>query len=318
MGTTATVPVTSAATPAAPVQAPGTPAGPGRHAAGPASALRDSLLTALAPASWGTVYAVTATLLPDNRPLLAATLRALPAGLILLAFTRKLPRGSWWWKTIVLSVLNFGAFLPLIFFAAYRLPGGVAATVGSLQPLLAALFALLVLRMRTPRPVLLSALVGAGGVALMTLSSKARLDGLGVAAALAATGLMALAIVLTKKWGSPERPLVMTSWQLTIGGLILAPFTLGFEGLPSHLTGTNVLGYAYIGIVATALSYPLYFRGIGRLAPTSVSLLGLVNPLVATLVGFLALNQTLTLWQVAGLAIALIALVAGQALNRRS
>src|SRR5690349_7812728 len=85
---------------------------------GPPSArpnLRDAGLAALAPASWGTVYVVTATLLPPDRPLLAAVLRALPAGLVLLALTRRLPHGSWWWKTAVLAMLNFGAFLPLIF-----------------------------------------------------------------------------------------------------------------------------------------------------------------------------------------------------------
>jgi len=47
---------------------------------------------------------------------------------LLLTLTRRLPRGSWWWRAAVLGLLNFGAFFPLLFFAAYRLPGGVAAT----------------------------------------------------------------------------------------------------------------------------------------------------------------------------------------------
>ncbi|MFC3453246.1 hypothetical protein [Amycolatopsis speibonae] len=57
--------------------------------------LRDAGLAALTPASWGTVYVVTATMLPPDRPLSAAVLRALPAGLLLLALTRRLPR----WRT---------------------------------------------------------------------------------------------------------------------------------------------------------------------------------------------------------------------------
>ena len=39
--------------------------------------------TALAPATWGTTYAVTSELLPSGRPLLSGALRALPAGLAL-------------------------------------------------------------------------------------------------------------------------------------------------------------------------------------------------------------------------------------------
>ncbi|MFI0410861.1 EamA family transporter [Actinomadura sp. 3N508] len=276
----------------------------------------DLVLAALAPASWGTTYVVTTTLLPPDRPLLAATLRALPAGLILLAVTRRLPRGEWWWKSIVLGMLNFGAFFPLIFFAAYRLPGGVAATIGSVQPLVVALLSLGVLGVRPARAVLYAALAGTGGVALLTLSSEARLDPLGIGAMLIATSLMATAIVLAKKWGRPESPLVMTGWQLTVGGLALAPLTFFAEGAPATISGENLLGFAYLGLVGTAIAYALWFRGIDRLPATSVSLLGLTNPMIATMAGLLILGQTLTPWQIVGFTIALGALVAGQTFNR--
>ncbi|MEU4572153.1 EamA family transporter [Nonomuraea sp. NPDC023979] len=278
----------------------------------------DLVLAALAPMSWGTTYVVTTTLLPPDRPLLAATLRALPAGLVLLAVARRLPTGSWWWKSAVLGMLNFGAFFPLLFFGAYRLPGGVAATIGSVQPLVVALLSILVLSARPARAVLYAALAGTGGVALLTLTSEARLDPLGILAMLAATSLMGLAIVLAKKWGRPESPLVMTGWQLTIGGLAIAPLTLAVEGLPATLTGPNLLGFAYLGVFGTAIAYALWFRGIDRLAPTSVSLLGLTNPLVATVAGLAVLGQTLNGWQIAGFVLALGALVAGQTFARKS
>ncbi|WP_083913794.1 EamA family transporter [Nocardia concava] len=278
------------------------------------SSLRDIALTALAPAAFGTVYAATSELLPPDRPLLAGAMRALPAGLVLLAFTRTLPRGEWWWKTTVLAMLNFGAFLPLMFFAAYRLPGGLAATFGALQPLIVAGLALPLLGTRTPRTVLLASVAVIGGVALMTMTASTLPDPIGVAAMLAAITLVALAIVLGKKWGSPVPPLTMAGWQLTVGGLVLTPLTLAVEGLPTTLTASNLLGFAYIGLFATVIAYTLWFRGIQRLAPTSISLLSATNPLVATIVGFLFLNQTLTTWQTVGFAITLTALVAGQAM----
>jgi len=280
---------------------------------------RDLLLSVLAPASWGTTYVVTSQLLPDHRPMLAATMRALPAGLILLAFVRRLPKGSWWWKTAVLGTLNFGAFFPLLFFAAYRLPGGVASTLGSVQPLLVAGFSILILRQRPHNAVLGAAVVGTGGVALMTLTAKARLDTLGVLAMLVATALMALAVVLGRKWGRPEgaTPMVLATWQLVFGGLILLPMTLVSEGLPDTLTAKNLAGFTYIGVVGTALAYTLWFRGIERLAPTSLSLLSLANPMVATIAGFVVLHQSLTGPQAAGFAVALGALVTGQMLVAR-
>ncbi|GAB0102115.1 EamA family transporter [Nocardia sp. JMUB6875] len=282
------------------------------------SSVRDIALTALAPAAFGTVYAATSELLPPDRPLLAGVMRALPAGLVLLAVTRTLPRGEWCWKTTVLAMLNFGAFLPLMFFAAYRLPGGLAATFGALQPLIVAGLALPLLGSRTPRAVLLASVAVVGGVGLMTMTASTMPDPVGVAAMLAAISLVALAIVLGKKWGSPVPPLTMAGWQLTIGGLVLAPLTLAIEGLPATLTASNILGFAYIGLFATVIAYTLWFRGIQRLAPTSVSLLSAANPLVATAIGFLFLNESLTGWQTVGFAVTLVALVAGQTMPART
>ncbi len=278
--------------------------------------MNDRLLTIIAPVSWGTTYVVTTTLLPPDRPLLAAFLRALPAGLMVLLLVRRLPPAPvWWWRFAVLGSLNFAAFFPLLFFAAYRLPGGVAATLAAVQPLFVAGAAWLVLHTRTSVPQLLAALTGVGGVALMTLTSQERLDPLAVAAMIVAVALFGAGIVLGKKWGSPGSPLLTTGWQLTLGGLILGPVTLAFEGLPTSLTAANVAGYAYFATIGGALAYIVWFRGVERLAPTTVSLLGLANPLTATLLGLVILGQTITLPQVVGLGIALAALIAGQALG---
>lgn len=97
--------------------------------------LSNSALTVLAPVVWGSTYLVTTQLLPPERPLLAAAIRALPGGLILIAAGRTLPSGSWWWRALVLGALNIGVFFYLLFVAAYHLPGGVAALVGSIQPI---------------------------------------------------------------------------------------------------------------------------------------------------------------------------------------
>src|SRR5699024_11253600 len=73
--------------------------------------------------------------LTSGRPILAGVLRALPAGLIILAWFRVLPRGQWWWKATVLGVVNIGAFFGFLFWTAYLLPGGVAAVVTNTAPL---------------------------------------------------------------------------------------------------------------------------------------------------------------------------------------
>lgn len=270
-------------------------------------------VTALVPAVWGTTYAVTTELLPPDRPLLAATIRALPAGLLLVAVSRRLPAGSWWWRAGVLGALNIGAFFALLFVAAYRLPGGVAAVAGAVQPLLVAAVAVPLLGERTRPHQLLAAVAGLVGVTLLVLRAEARLDAVGVAAALGGACAMAAGVTLAKRWGLPAPVLAVTGWQLVAGGLLLLPLTLAIEGPPPTAVDiSNIAGYAYLSLIGTAAAYTLWFRGIQALPVTDVTLLGLLSPVVATVLGWLALDQALTPGQVTGAVIVLCALTAAQ------
>lgn len=163
-------------------------------------------LTAVAPAVWGTTYAVTTLALPAGHPLWSGVLRALPAGILALAVARVLPRGSWWWKAFVLGTLNIGAFFPLLFLSAYLLPGGVAATFGAAAPLIVAVLALPLLGERLTLWRLTCGVVGVLGVALMVLGPQAALSPLGVLAAVASTACMATGTIFSKRWGRPAGP----------------------------------------------------------------------------------------------------------------
>ncbi|MFJ6082702.1 EamA family transporter [Streptomyces sp. NPDC092369] len=272
------------------------------------------VLTALAPVSWGTTYAVATEFLPPDRPLFTGLMRALPAGLVLLALARVLPRGIWWAKAAVLGALNIGAFFPLLFLSAYRMPGGMAAVVGSVGPLFVIGLSALLLGQRPTGRALVAGIVAAFGVSLVVLKAAGALDPVGVLAAVASTASMSTGTVLTKKWGRPEGvgPLALTAWQLTAGGLLIAPLALLVEGAPPALDGRAVGGYLYLALANTALAYWLWFRGIGRLTATQVTFLGPLSPLTAAIVGWSALGQALTAVQLAGMALAFGATVAGQ------
>ncbi|MFD9932677.1 EamA family transporter [Streptomyces massasporeus] len=275
-------------------------------------------LTALAPVSWGTTYAVTTEFLPPDRPLFTALVRALPAGLLLLALARVLPRGAWWWKAAVLGALNIGAFFPLLFLSAYRLPGGLAAVVGSAGPLFVAGLSALLLGQRPSARTLVTGAVAAFGVSLVVLRAAGALDTLGLLAAVASTASMSTGTVLTQRWGRPEGvgPLALTGWQLTAGGLLIAPLAFLVEGAPPALDGRAVGGYLYLAVANTAVAYWLWFRGIGRMTATQVTFLGPLSPLTAAVVGWAALGQALTPVQLVGMGLAFGATVAGQFVTR--
>lgn len=199
------------------------------------------LLTSLAPISWGTTYLVTTEMLPAGHPLLAGLLRSLPAGLVALGLGRALPPRGWWLKSLALGILNIGAFFPLLFLAAERLPGGVAAAVAGVQPLIILCLGALVLRDRIRPLTAAAAAVGAGGVALVVLGPAAELDPVGIIAAVGGVTATALGMILTKRWGRPAGvgPVAYAGWQLTAGGLFLLPLTLVFEGFPPPSTAAR-------------------------------------------------------------------------------
>lgn len=265
--------------------------------------------TVLAPISWGTSYVTVTELLPDGRPLLVATMRVVPAGLALLMMgavaSRWRPHGTEWWRLGTLALFNFGIFFPLLIVAIYRLPGGVAAAAGGLQPLLVAALAWRIAR-RRPRPLeLVVGGVAALGVALVVIRPGAGLDPVGVLAAIGANVSFAVGVVLTKRFPAPANRLAATGWQLLISGVVLVPLTAIVEGAPPSLTGRNVAGFAYLSLVATALAFVLWFNGIRRLPTAAPPLLGLAAPATGAVLGWAILGQSLSALQLTGFVVTL-------------
>lgn len=271
-------------------------------------------MTALAPAVWGTTYIVTTHLLPEGHPLFAALMRSLPAGIIALLIARRLPRGSWWWKSVVLGTLNMGAFFPLLFVAAQRLPGGVAATLGATQPLMVAFLAVAILHERLSGWRVAWGIVGVTGVGLVVLGPGAGLDPIGIAAGVLGAASMGTGVVLTKKWGRPAgvSAIGLAGWQLTGAGIVLLVPALLIDGAPSRIDGAAVAGYLWLGLIGALLTYTIWFAGIRILPVTATALLGLLSPLVAALLGAIVAGEALALPQLLGFALALTAMVAGQ------
>src|SRR3989338_1287676 len=228
----------------------------------------DVLITALAPAILGSTYIVTTEILPPDRPFTAALLRAMPAGLLLVLYSRYLPRRSEWPRLLVLAALNIGFFQALLFVAAYLLPGGCVAVAASV--------------------------VGIAGMAALLLAPGASWDPIGIAAAFVGTACMASGTYLTRRWRPTVPLLAFTGWQLLIGGLLLLPVAWLIDPPLPPLSPVQWLGYAYLSLFGALLAYVLWFRGIARLAPVAVSSLGLLSPLVAVLLGWALLGQSIT------------------------
>ena len=279
----------------------------------PASILKPTLATALPPVLWGSTYLLAGEVLASSGPLTLAALRTLPAGLLLVAITRFRLPSMGWRRLLVLSALNITGFQSLLFFAAQRLPGGIAALLGAMQPLVLILLAWGIDKQSPRPPAIVAALLGIAGVRLVVSTHDASYDVPGMIAGFAATLSMAIGTYLSVRWRGTDAPLPLIGWQLLLGGLMLLEPAAMVKEIPAYGSPIQWAGIAYLVLFGTAAAYALWFRGLTILAPVAVSALGLLSPLTALLLGWGFLGESLDAGQIAGVAVVMASVVVMQA-----
>ncbi|WP_267246341.1 DMT family transporter [Streptomyces sp. PR69] len=205
------------------------------------------------------------------------------------------------------------------YFAAVEATGlavGTVVTLGS-GPVLIALGARLALGER----------LGAGGVcavggALAGLGVLVLGDGgtavrpVGVALALLSAAGYAAITLLTRWLGRAGRggdALTTTAWAFAVGAVGLLPMALAEGLLPTTDEPVRVVWLlVYVAAVPTALAYALYFAGAAVVRAATVSVVMLLEPVSAAVLGVALLGERLTLSLAAGAAL-LLGAVAGLA-----
>ncbi len=280
-----------------------------------------AVITLLAPISWGTTYVTITELLPADRPLFVALVRVAPAGLLLAAIgcfrSRWTPRGGEWRDLAILAFFNFGLFFPLLIVGVYRLPGGVAASIGGVQPLLVGMVAWLVTRLSMRRLDVIVGIVSAVGVAMVVIRPNAGIDPIGVAAALCANVSFSIGVVATKTLPAPDDRIAATGWQLMFASIVIAPVAWLAEGPPPAVHLTTVAGFAYLSLLATGAAFVIWFTGIGQLPTQAPPVLGLAAPLTGAALGWILLDEDLTVVQILGFSITISAIVYAATIGSR-
>lgn len=267
------------------------------------------LLTALAPMIWGSTYIVTTELLPADMPFTAACIRVLPAGLLLVLYSRNLPKVNELGKLLVLAGLNIGFFQALLFVAAYRLPGGIAAVLGALQPIMVMGFIWLCDQKRPAVVSLIAAIFGVLGMAVMLISPNGHWDLIGILAAFFGAMFMALGTFLSQRWQNSMPLLGFTGWQLLLGGLMLLPISLLLDPPMPELGISELLSFSYLSLFGALLAYVIWFRGLSKLPSVAVSSLGLLSPISAVILGWVFLDQALSGGTLFGMIVVLLSVL---------
>lgn len=265
-----------------------------------------NVLLAMIPAFfWGTTYAVTQFSLPDWPPLLLGAIRALPAGLILLAIKPSLPQRQDWSILLKLGVINIALFFSLIFVMALTLPSAISGVGMVSVPVFAMLFHWMV---NKQRPSKIQALFGSIliGLAWLLFDPNAiSLNPIGLVAMLAAIGCIIVGSTITKALGGRIHWWTILTWQLLLGGVILSLITAVHAFMAPHsyalalsqLTSNNVLGLVWIVLLNTVLGYSMYVWLLQRMSVVDFTFGGIANPIAGIVAGMFLLGERFSPYQ---------------------
>ena len=172
------------------------------------------------------------------------------------------------------------------------LPANIAALLFSCNPVFVVLFAVLILSEKITFRKVGAVVLCLGGVFVL---ARDRTDGLsltGILLMAASTLAFALYTVFSKKIIPRYGALPVTTFAALIGGIILLPVALIFEGAPFATYGlVDWAGMLYLATFGTAMGYFLYIYGIGQVGAGAGSMAFFLKPFAAALFAWLVLGE---------------------------
>jgi drug/metabolite transporter, DME family len=260
---------------------------------------------------WGTTGTAQALAPVGVQPVVIGAARLAVGGLALLLVAgmngRLTNRRPLPFRPALLGAAAIAAY-QLCFFAAVSLTGVAAGTIVAIgsAPILAGLLSWAVERERPSRRWVVATMLAVTGCALLVGSGGTlSVNGGGVLLALGAGAAYAVYAHASKALLARQQPPdYVTAVLFCLGAIFLLPVLL-LGDLSGLVTGRGLLVALHLGLVATALAYILFTRGLQRVPVSSAVTLSLAEPLTAALLGIFLLGEQLALTGLLGMSILL-------------
>ncbi|MBQ2254522.1 MAG: EamA family transporter, partial [Clostridia bacterium] len=239
----------------------------------------------------------------SERALYRAIMAAVLVGGFLLITRQKLPLRDIK-KELLLLLLSGAAmgFNWVLLFEAYKYTTVSVATLSYyFAPVIVMMVCPLLFREKMGVRQILSFVMSTAGLVLITgTAGGGSSDLLGIAFGLGAAVLYAT-VMLLNKFIKGVTGLHRTFIQFLAAIAVLTPYvalTSGFH--PTALDGRGAVSLLILGLVHTGIAYCMYFSALKELPGQEVAILSYIDPLVAVLVGFIWLDETMTPPQIVG------------------
>ena len=258
-------------------------------------------------------------------------LRCTGAALVLLAVLAVAAPGRLrvTWRELpflaVFGVVGVALTQFLYYVAIGRMPVGIALVFEMTAPVFIALYVWLVRRERVRSRLWLALLLSLSGLVLVAevWQDGGSLDPLGVGAALIAALCLAAYYLLGERGTVTRDPVALTCWSFVAAAVFWAgaapwwefdasvlgervPISIGSVQLPLWVL------VAWIVVLGAMVPFALSIAALRHLHPTAAGLVATVEPVFASIVAWLWVEQVLSGWQIAGGAVVLTGIVLAQ------
>lgn len=285
---------------------------------------RTPVLFVLLATMWGGSFVAIEIGLEFFPPLLFAGVRYSVAGALILGYAafaadRWRPAGRDEWLSIaVVGTFIIAGHHAFVYLGEQYVAGAIASVVVSLSPVLTAVFAALVLGERLSAVELAGFALGLVGVAVVAgfdPTDAASASTVGVGLVFVSTICFALGGVLLRPLRTDLPVSALQGWAMVggSGALFGAGALRGESPAAVHWTPTAVGALAYLVLLSGVVAFLIYFALLDEVGPTQLNLVGYLEPVAATLLGWLLLGDLVDSATAAGF----LAIFAGFALVKR-
>lgn len=265
---------------------------------------------------WGTTYLAIRIGVEHLPPVLFTGLRWLAAGPIMLLFLLikkyKLPNKNDMLHLGISGLLLLGGGNGLVVFAEQSVPSGLTALLITTVPFwVVGIEAILPQGKRINKTIIAGLILGLVGVSLIFGGDfKSLFDSsnfVGVVGLMFAVFLWSVGTLYSKYKKVTVQPLMGAATQMIIAGIVITALGLVIgEGPEFHFTTNSFYAYLYLVFFGSLIGYGSYVYAIAHLPISLVATYAYVNPIIALFLGWLVLDEQISIWIVLAAAIILV------------
>ena len=256
---------------------------------------------------WGTTFLAIRVGVETIPPLLVTGLRNVVAGAILLAYliySGKLEKMDWprLRRNMIIALMMIVLANGLTTFAEKYITSGLAALISTLSPLSVLLINLSLGNEKPSFKIMCGILLGIAGMFLIYQNNISDLFNpeyrLGIGAILFAVLMWAIGTVYTKRSAHhPGNIIVNLCCQMLFAGILMVLMQLFLDPVAAwqNWSQRSFLAVIYLAIFGSVIGYASYTYALSKLPSTRVSVITYINVVVALLLGWLILDEKITL-----------------------